>query len=61
MFTFQETSKEEVCLNLLDAAEQELGIIDVLVNNAGINGPEKNTTDIATAEWDEVLDINLKG
>jgi len=56
-----DVSKEEVCLNLLDAAEQELGVIDVLVNNAGINGPEKNTTDIATAEWDEVLDINLKG
>jgi glucose 1-dehydrogenase len=42
-------------------AEQELGKIDVLVNNAGINGPEKNTTDIQSAEWDEVLDINLKG
>jgi glucose 1-dehydrogenase len=31
------------------------------VNNAGINGPEKNTSDISSAEWDEVLDINLKG
>lgn len=54
-------SQEQVCLNLLNVAEQELGKIDVLVNNAGINGPEKNTSDISSAEWDEVLDINLKG
>lgn len=54
-------SQEQVCLDLLDVAERELGNIDVLVNNAGINGPEKNTSDITSSEWDEVLDINLKG
>ena len=54
-------SQEQVCYNLLDMAEQELGNIDVLVNNAGINGPEKNIVDITSSEWDEVLDINLKG
>ena len=54
-------SQEQVCLDLLDVAEQELGNIDVLVNNAGINGPEKNTADITSVEWDEVLAINLKG
>lgn len=54
-------SQENVCSDLLDAAEQELGNIDVLVNNAGINGPEKNTAEISSSEWDEVLDINLKG
>ena len=46
---------------MLNAAEQELGKIHVLVNNAGINGPEKNTSEISSTEWDEVLDINLKG
>ena len=54
-------SQEQVCLDLLDLAEQEMGRINVLVNNAGINGPEKNTSDISSTEWDEVLDINLKG
>ena len=54
-------SQEQVCWNLLNVAEKELGNIDVLVNNAGINGPEKSTYDITSSEWDEVLDINLKG
>jgi glucose 1-dehydrogenase len=45
----------------MDVAEKKLGRLDVLVNNAGVNGPEKNTTDISSAEWDNVLDINLKG
>ena len=40
---------------------QEFGTVDVLVNNAGINGPEKKSPEITTKEWDEVLDINLKG
>jgi glucose 1-dehydrogenase len=54
-------SKEEVCVGIIDTAVQEFGRIDVLVNNAGINGPEKRSPEISTKEWDEVLDINLKG
>lgn len=53
-------SQEEVCTGLIETAVQEFGRIDVLVNNAGINGPEKRTTEISAQEWDEVLDINLK-
>jgi glucose 1-dehydrogenase len=54
-------SQEKVCKDLIDVAEKKFGYLDVLVNNAGINGPEKSTTDISSTEWDEVLDINLKG
>jgi glucose 1-dehydrogenase len=54
-------SQEHVCKRLMDVAEKKLGGLDVLVNKAGINGPEKNTTDISSTEWDKVLDINLKG
>lgn len=54
-------SQEDVCVNKMNKAEDELGNIDVLVNNAGINGPEKSTADISSSEWDEVLNINLKG
>lgn len=44
-------SREDVCVNLMNKAEDELGDIDVLVNNAGINGPEKSTADISIREW----------
>lgn len=54
-------SQEHVCKGLMDVAEKKLGGLDVLVNNAGINGPEKNIVDISGTEWDKVLDINLKG
>ena len=35
-----------------DTAAREFGTIDVLVNNAGINGPEKNSPEITTKEWE---------
>ncbi|HLJ87156.1 MAG TPA: 3-oxoacyl-ACP reductase family protein [Candidatus Angelobacter sp.] len=39
--------------------EAQLGGIDILVNNAGIARPRK-LEEIAEAEWDEVLTVNLK-
>jgi 3-oxoacyl-[acyl-carrier protein] reductase len=41
-------------------ATRELGVPDVLVNNAGIY-PRSKFLDLAEAEWDAVLDVNLKG
>lgn len=35
--------------------------VSVLVNNAGIGGPVTPLVDIDPAEWDEVIDINLRG
>jgi NAD(P)-dependent dehydrogenase (short-subunit alcohol dehydrogenase family) len=42
------------------AAEAALGTLTVLINNAGIaaTGPALETTE---AEWDRVMDVNLKG
>lgn len=37
------------------------GKIDVLVNNAGIAGANKPTDELTEAEWDQVMDINVKG
>lgn len=43
-----------------DSAEAALGPVDVLVNNAGIAIP-KPFLEVTEADWDAVLDTNLKG
>jgi NAD(P)-dependent dehydrogenase (short-subunit alcohol dehydrogenase family) len=45
---------------LASDVERELGPVDILVNNAGINirGPIQQLTE---ADWDAVIDTNLKG
>jgi 2-dehydro-3-deoxy-L-rhamnonate dehydrogenase (NAD+) len=35
--------------------------IDILINNAGITGPNKPTWDYEPAEWRQVIDIDLTG
>lgn len=42
------------------AAETELGPLSILVNNAGI-AVSKPALEVSEAEWDRVLDTNLKG
>jgi glucose 1-dehydrogenase len=54
-------SQEAVCISLLESAVKQFGRIDVLVNNAGIGGESKKIHDITEKNWDQVIDINLKG
>lgn len=45
---------------LVTSVEAELGPIDILVNNAGVN--IRGTVDqLSEADWDSVIDTNLKG
>ncbi len=43
------------------AVEREFGHIDILVNSAGITGPNKSIWQYNAAEWRQVIDINLTG
>jgi len=43
------------------ATLREFGRIDVLVANAGIGAPFLNSWEISEQNWDDVLDIDLKG
>lgn len=45
---------------MVDAAVSKLGRIDILVNNAGTI-TIKPIVDMSEAEWDKVIDVNLKG
>jgi NAD(P)-dependent dehydrogenase (short-subunit alcohol dehydrogenase family) len=46
--------------SMFSSVFQEFGAIDVLVNNAGVQ-TWKALLDLEEAEWDRVLDTNLKG
>jgi len=39
----------------------QLGAIDILVNNAGISPYYKRAEHVTVAEWDNVVDVNLRG
>lgn len=53
------TDKAEV-VEMVRSVGETLGPIDILVNNAGVLRPTK-IVDIDEAEWDFVVDVNLKG
>jgi len=46
---------------LFDAVTTTLGGLDTLVNNAGIAGPTAACEDIALADWERTLAVNLTG
>lgn len=37
------------------------GRLDILFNNAGVEGPEVAVTDLSEEDWDHTIDVNLKG
>ena len=56
-----DVADEAQCDALVAATIAEFGRIDVLVNNAGIGFLMKPLLETSGADWDRVLDVNLKG
>ncbi len=48
------------CGRAVDAVTAQFGRIDILINNAGVTQPAK-VVDIVEADWDRLMDVNLKG
>jgi NADP-dependent 3-hydroxy acid dehydrogenase YdfG len=55
-----DVKRREDVSNLVKLACERYGKLDVLVNNAGI-GPISPLDDLCVDEWDEMIDINIKG
>lgn len=56
-----DVSTSEVAAGAVAVAREELGGLDVLVNNAGIvQGDDRDTWDTSEEMWDRVLRVNLR-
>ncbi|MFP7299401.1 SDR family NAD(P)-dependent oxidoreductase [Neobacillus niacini] len=47
--------------DLINTTTNTFGGLHILVNNAGIGHREVRSVDLSEEEWDQVIDINLKG
>jgi 3-oxoacyl-[acyl-carrier protein] reductase len=57
---FLDVTDRNSILDAVGKIKEEKENIDILVNNAGINKPN-DFDKISEKEWDEVMDVNLKG
>ncbi len=56
-----DVSDEQQVKKVLDEVAETFGSVTVLVNNAGIAGPNKPTHELTEEEWDLVQNVNVKG
>lgn len=54
-------TKSEDVRSLIKSVSESFGHVDILVNNSGVGGSEKPILNMSEADWDLVLNINLKG
>ncbi|MGI8925085.1 MAG: SDR family NAD(P)-dependent oxidoreductase [Tepidiformaceae bacterium] len=47
--------------SMVQAAVDAYGTLDILFNNAGIEGPSARLTEVSCEDWDRVIAVNLKG
>ena len=53
-----DVTRPEDCHKVLQAAARDLGQVEILINNAGINR-DRTVRKMTAAEWDEVIQTNL--
>jgi len=58
-----DVADDRACRSLVEAAERELGRLDVLVNNAGTTRfiPHAQLDRVSDDDWNQILAVNLKG
>jgi 3-oxoacyl-[acyl-carrier protein] reductase len=56
-----DVTRAEDVRRLFETAVAEFGRVDVLVNNAGVYHLHKPLVEQSVAEWDDMIDVNLRG
>lgn len=56
-----DVSKTQAVKAMVQAAVDNFGKLDIIFNNAGVNGLLAETADYDEDEWDRIVGINLKG
>lgn len=60
LFVHADVSRAEAAKAMVDAALAHFGRLDILFNNAGV-GKHIPFDELTEAEWDRIVDINLRG
>ena len=61
-FSFEaDITRESDCRDLAAACVERFGRIDLLQHNVGIGGGDAGATQLREEDWDQILDVNLKG
>ena len=58
-----DVTDRESCEGAVGEVREKLGVVSILVNNAGINRRTPVTGDKATVakDWDDIIEVNIKG
>lgn len=54
-----DVTEQETVAEVVETTVDEFGGVDILVNNVGILGSEKQFHEIPDSEWEEVIDVNI--
>lgn len=61
-WSFQlDVTDADACYNLASKVSKEIGMVDLLVNNAGIIIRENSASPNAAKNWQKVMDVNVQG
>jgi NAD(P)-dependent dehydrogenase (short-subunit alcohol dehydrogenase family) len=60
-FIKTDVTKPESVETLIAHTVSEFGRVDILMNNAGMDGEQKPTADCSLENWQRVIDLNLNG
>jgi NAD(P)-dependent dehydrogenase (short-subunit alcohol dehydrogenase family) len=61
IFVHADVSKPSDCENMVKAAMDKYGRLDIACNNAGIGGDQNPTADYSLESWDKAIAVNLSG